>query len=123
MGEIGDTALTERGRTQGVGKFLQGGVAGDTTVWVVNVGLFGVNSKEGRGDTHGVPDTDHREAIESIRRRDMGDAVGGRRTRGSGNPVGEDLHRETAGNCGAVGDSVSLILFVCKGDREQRRGA
>ena len=42
----------------------------------------------------------------------MGDAVVGRRTRGIGNPVGEDLHRETVGNRGAVGGATSLILGV-----------
>ena len=39
----------------------------------------------------------------------MGDAGGGRHTRGSGKPVGEDLQRETSGNCGAVGGTMSLI--------------
>ena len=43
------------GISQGVGKFLQGGGAGDSIVWVGNVGPFGVDSKEDRGDAHGVP--------------------------------------------------------------------
>ena len=73
------------------------------------MGPFGVNGEEGRGDTHGVPVTDHGEASEAIRRRDMGDAGDGRRTRGSGNPVVNDIHRETAGNRGAVGGATSLI--------------
>ena len=103
LGETGDTALAGGGRTQGVGNFLQGGGAGDSIVWVGDVSTFGVNGKEGRGDTHRVPTTDHGEAIEAIMRRDMGDAGDGKRTRGSGNTVGEDLHRETAGNRGALG--------------------
>ena len=73
------------------------------------MGHFGVNGKEGRGDTHGVPATDHGEASKAIRRREMGDARATRRTRGSSNPVGKDLHRETAGNCGSVGDAKYFI--------------
>ena len=73
------------------------------------MGYFSVNGKEGRGDTHGVPVTDHGEASEAIRRRDMGDDGGGRHMRGSRKPVGEDLNRETAGNRGAVGGAMSLI--------------
>ena len=85
--------MTGGGGTQGVGNFLQGSGAGDSIVWVVDVGPFGVNGKEGIGDTHGVPATDHGGASEAIRRRGMGDARGGRRTRGSRNPVRADLHR------------------------------
>ena len=68
LGETGDTAPTGRGITQGVGIFLQGGGAGDYTVWVGDVDTFGVNGKDGRGDTHGVPANDHREASNAIRR-------------------------------------------------------
>ena len=49
-----------RGRTQYVRNFLQGSDAGDSSVWVKDVGPLGVNGKEGRGDTRGVPATDHR---------------------------------------------------------------
>ena len=101
--------MTGWGRTQGARKFLQGGSTGDSIVWIRDVGLFVVNGEEGRGDTHGVPATDHGEASEEIRRRDMGDSRGGRRTRGSRKPVGEDLHIEMTGNCGAVGGATSLI--------------
>ena len=76
------------------------------------MGPFGINGKEGRGDTHGVPENDNREESRAIRRLDMGDAVGESCARGSGNPVGEDLHRETSGNIGAVGGATSLILGV-----------
>ena len=51
-GEARDTTLTGRGRSQGVGKFLQGGGEGDSIVWVGNVGPFRVNGKEDRGDAH-----------------------------------------------------------------------
>ena len=44
-----------------------------------------------------------------VRRQDIGDARGGRRTRGIRIAVGEDLHRETTGNRGAVGGATSLI--------------
>ena len=37
-------------RYQGVGKFLQGSGEGDYIVWVGNVGPFGVNGKEDRGE-------------------------------------------------------------------------
>ena len=53
--------------------------------------------------------TDHREESEAIRRQYMEDNGGRRRTRGSGNPVGEDLHRVTASNRGAVGGATSLF--------------
>ena len=53
----------------------------------------------------------------------MGDAGGGRRTRGSGNEVGEDLYRETAGKYGSVGGATSIILGVCKGNMVRRRRA
>ena len=39
----------------------------------------------------------------------MGDAGGGRRTRGSGDVANEDIHREAAGNRGAVVGAMSLI--------------
>ena len=42
-------------------------------------------------------------------RQDMEYARGGRRTRGNGNLLREDLHRETSGNRGAVGGAISLI--------------
>ena len=122
LGETGDTVLTGWGRTQVARKFLQGGSTGDSIVWIRDVGLFVVNGEEGRGDTHGVPATDHWKVVKVIRRWGMGDTRGGRRTRGSRNQVGEDLHRYTAGNRGAVGGSKSLILGVCKGDRVRRRG-
>ena len=52
------------------------------------MGPLGVNGKEDRGDTNGVPANDHGEESKAIRRWDMRDAGVGRRTRGSGNPVG-----------------------------------
>ena len=109
MGETGDTALTGGGRNQGVGKFLQGGGAVNSIVWVGDVGTFGGNGEEVRGDTHGVPATDPGEESEAIRRRDMGDAGGRRRTRGNMNPVRENLHRATEVNHGKVGGATSLI--------------
>ena len=59
LGDARDTTLTGEGRSQGVGKFLQGVVAGDSIVWVINVGPFGVNVKEDRGYAHIVSATDH----------------------------------------------------------------
>ena len=88
MGENRETNSTGGGISQGVGKFIHGGGAGDSIVWVRHVGPFGVNGKEDRGDAHGVPENDHGEESEEIRRWDMGDAGGRRHTRGSGNPVG-----------------------------------
>ena len=54
-----DTTSTGGGRYQGVGKFLWGGGAEDSIVWVRNVGPFGVNDKEDRGDKHIVPTNGH----------------------------------------------------------------
>ena len=87
LGEAGETTSTGGGITQGVGKFIQGGGAGDSIVWVGDVGHFGVNEKEGKGDTHRVPATDHGEESEAIRRWDMGDSGGRRHARGIGNSV------------------------------------
>ena len=61
------------GITQGVGKFLQGGGAGDSIVCVIEMGPFGINGKEGKGDTHGVHATDHGEVSKAIRIWEMGD--------------------------------------------------
>ena len=38
-----------------------------------------------------------------VRRQDVEDAQGGRNSGGSGNIVGDDLHRDLAGNHGTVG--------------------
>ena len=61
LGEARDTTLMVGGRKKGVSKFIQGVGAGDSIVWVGNVGTFGVNCKEDRGDAHGVPANYHRE--------------------------------------------------------------
>ena len=76
LGETGNIDSTGGGITQGVGNFLQGGGAGHSIVWVRDVGPFGGNGVEGRGDTHEVPATDHRALGESVSRREMGDADG-----------------------------------------------
>ena len=112
LGDTGDTAPTGRGRTQGVGNFLQGGGSENSTVWVGDVGPFGGNGEEGGGDTHLVPSEGHWESSEAVKRRDIWDARGGKRTGDSGNPFGEDLHRETAGNHGSVGGATSYIWCV-----------
>ena len=109
MWETGDTASTGGGITQGVGNFLQGGGTGDSIVWFGDVGNFGGSGEEGRGYTHRVPATDNVDVSEAVRRRDMGDAGGGRRTRGIGKAVSKDLHIATTGNRGAVGGATSLI--------------
>ena len=46
-----------------------------------------------------------REVSRAIRRQDVGDTSGGRSVGVSGNAVGYDLHRETEGNPGTVGDT------------------
>ena len=87
LGEARYTPLIGGGRYQGIEKFLQGGGAGDSIVWVRKVVTFGVNGKEDIGDANGVPENDHGEESEAIRIPDMGDALGRRHTRGRGNPV------------------------------------
>ena len=64
--------------------------------------------------------TDHREASAGVRIRDVGDAWDGRCTGGSGNAVGDDLHRETAGNRGTVGGTTPTICSVYKGEMLRR---
>ena len=83
-----ENTLTERGISQGVGKFIQGGGAGDSTVWVRNIGPFGVNGKYDLVDAHGVLVNDHREDSEAIRRWDMVEAWNRRHMRGRVYPVG-----------------------------------
>ena len=73
------------------------------------MGPFGGNGEEGGRDAHWVPSTDHGEVSALVRRQGVGDTRGGRSTGGSGNPVGNDLHRDTAGNCGTVGGSKFTI--------------
>ena len=109
LGEARETNWKGGCRCQGVGKFIQGGGASDSIVWVRKMGPFGVNGKEDRGGAHRVPTNDHREERKAIRRWDMGDARGRRHTRGSRNPVGQDLYRETSGNLVTVGGATSLI--------------
>ena len=53
--EARETTFMVGGRSQCVGKFLQGGGAGDSILLVGNVGPSVVNDKEDRGDAHGVP--------------------------------------------------------------------
>ena len=60
MRKARDTTSTRGGRSQGVGKFLQGGGAGNSILWVGNVGPFDVNGKENRWDAHRVPANYHR---------------------------------------------------------------
>ena len=79
-----DTTLTGGGRYQGVGKFLQGSGAGDFIVCVVDVGHFGINGEEDKGDAHGVTVNDHREESEKL-----GD--------GTWETLGEECIREAAG--------------------------
>ena len=80
--------MTGGGRSQVVGRFLQGGGAGDSIVWVRNVGPFGVNGKEDRVNAHGVSANDHGEESKKIRIWDMGDPGSIRNTRGIRNPSG-----------------------------------
>ena len=67
LGEAGYTTLTGGVRSQGVGRFIYRGGAGNSIVWVVDAGTFGVNGEGDRGDTHRVPATDHREDIKAVR--------------------------------------------------------
>ena len=85
--EARDTTLTGEGRSQGVGKFIQGGGTGNSIVWVRNVGPFSVNGKEDGEDAHVVPANVHGEESKSIIRWDKADAWGRINTRGSRNPV------------------------------------
>ena len=107
--ETRDTALKSGGRTKGIDNCLQGGGAGNSTVWVGSVGPFGDNGEEVGRYTHWVTLSDQGEASEAAKIRDIGDAWGGRRTGGSGETVCGDLHIETAGNLGSVGGATFLI--------------
>ena len=47
--------------SQGVGRFIWDGGAGDSILWVRNLDHFVINDKEDRGDVHKGPENDHRE--------------------------------------------------------------
>ena len=68
LGGARDNNSTGGGRYQGVGEFLQGGGAGDSIVWIINVGTFSVNGKEDRGNAHGVTANDHGKESKTISR-------------------------------------------------------
>ena len=93
----------------GCQQFSTGGGAGDSTVWDGDVGTFRDNREEGGRDTHWVPSSDNKEASEADKRRDVGDAWGGRRTGGRRNAVGDDLHGETLGKHATGGGATSTI--------------
>ena len=80
--DTGDTASTKGDRTQGIGNFLQGGGAGDCTVWVGYVVPFGDNGEEGGRYTHWVPLSGHGESSGAFRRRNRG-YTQGRRSAGA----------------------------------------
>ena len=96
-------------RTQGIGNFLQGGSAGNSTVWVRYVGPFSDNGEDCGRYKHWVHLSDHRELSEAAMIGDIGDAWGGRRTWGIRNTVGGDPHRETSGNLVSGGGATFSI--------------
>ena len=73
------------------------------------MGTFVVHREEGERDTHWVPSEDHGEESAAVRRKDVENTWGGRRTGGRWNSVGDDLHREAEVNCGTVGGATSTI--------------
>ena len=67
------------------------------------------HGEEGGRDTQWVTSGDHGNLSAVVRRWDVGNTWGERRTVGSGNIVGDDLHREAADNRGTVGIATSTI--------------
>ena len=59
---------------------------------------------------------DHREEGAMVPRKDTGDAWGRISTGGGGNTVGDDLHRDTAGNRSTVG-SIEADIRMCAGEK------
>ena len=66
--------MTRRGRIQSIENFVQGGGAGNYTVWVEDVVPFGDNVKEGRRDKHTLLLSDIGESSEADKIRYIGDA-------------------------------------------------
>ena len=116
LGETGNTALTGRGRSQDCDNCLQGSSPINTTVCFGDVGPFGRNVEEVRRFTYRAPQTDHGEAIATYNRQDVGDAWGRISAESGRNAVGNDLYRETAGNCGTMGGVTTNIRSVYKGE-------
>ena len=67
------------------------------------MGTFGGNGAEDISNTHVFSAPYHVEDSATDSGRDMGDARGGISAGSGRNIVGDDLHRETAGNRGKVG--------------------
>ena len=63
--------MTRGDKTQGIVNFLQGGGAGNSTVWVGYVGPFGDNGAECGRYTHWVPLSDHGELSEAAKIGDI----------------------------------------------------
>ena len=70
---------------------------------------FGFHGEEGGRDTHWFLLKYHGEASAAVRRQDVGKTWGRRRTGGSGNLVGDDLHKEKEGKRCTVGGATSII--------------
>ena len=76
------------------------------------MGNFGRNGAEGRGYTHVLSSSDHREAGATVDRQDRGYARDRSSAGRGGNTVENDLHREKSGNRSTVGSVVADILSV-----------
>ena len=116
MGYTGETDIMVRGRPQGGGSVLYVSGPSDTTVCFGDVGPFGRNVEEVRRFTHKAPQTDHEEERATYNRQDVGDAWGGISAESGRNAVGNDLYRETAGNCGTMGGVTTNIRSVYIGE-------
>ena len=97
--EVVETITIGRGGHQAVGNVIQGSGTSGTTFLIEDLRTFGGNGECSIGHTHGGFETDHMESSATDSRQDMVDAQG-RSSVGRGrNTVGDDLHRDTIGNC------------------------
>ena len=110
--QVGDASKTERSGPQGIVNFLQGVDTSGTTLWVSDLGTFGGNGKEGRGETHRFSLEDYRETGVAITRQDTGHVLIRISARIGKNTVGNDLHSNIAGNRRTVGSVASNIRSV-----------
>ena len=61
--EVGEVDKKIKGGTQSGGNDIQGGDTGGTPLWLGYLGTFRGDRDDGGGDTHGVSEEDHGEAV------------------------------------------------------------
>ena len=75
----------------------------DLETWVI----LEVTERKVEGHIHGFYEAYHRDAVALEGRREVGESQGGSSAGSGGNSVGDELHRETTGEGGTLGDTAA----------------